>query len=84
MFIYLFIIYLSALGLMLHTRSSLRDEGCFIVAQGLSSCRAWAELPHSMWDLTPQAGIRPESPALQGGFLTLDHPGSPRMLYFNC
>ena len=33
-----------------------------------------------MWDL-PGPGIKPETPALQGGFLTTGLPGKP-LLYF--
>ena len=40
---------------------------------GFSSCGAWAELPHGMWDL-PGSGIEPVSPALPGGFLTTGPP----------
>ena len=35
----------------------------------LSSCGAWAQLLHGMWDL-PRPGIEPVSPALAGGFST--------------
>ena len=28
-----------------------------------------------MWDLVPQPGVEPMSPALQGGFLTTGSPG---------
>ena len=40
----------------------------------LSSCGAWAELLHSMWDL-PRTGLEPVSPALAGRFLTTAPPG---------
>ena len=44
---------------------------------GFSSCGAWAQLFHSMWDL-PRPGLEPMSPALAGGFLTTAPPGKPR------
>ena len=40
-----------------------------ILEQGLSSCGAWAQLPHSMWNL-PRPGIKPMSPALPGELFT--------------
>ena len=40
-----------------------------ILEQGLSSCGAWAQLPHGMWNL-PRLGIKPVSPALPGELLT--------------
>ena len=40
-----------------------------VVARGLSSCGARAQLLHGMWDLSGP-GIEPLSPALAGGFLT--------------
>ena len=43
----------------------------------LSSCGAWAELLHGMWDL-PGLGIEPMSLALAGGFFT---PEPPEMLH---
>ena len=47
-----------------------------VVAHGLSSCGAWAELLHGMWDL-PRPGLEPVSPALAGGFLTTAPPRKP-------
>ena len=42
----------------------------------LSSCGAWAQLLHGMWDL-PGPGLEPVSPALAGRFLTTVPPGKP-------
>ena len=39
----------------------------------LSSCCTWALLLQNMWDL-PRPGIKPISPALAGGFLTIEPP----------
>ena len=47
---------------------------------GFSSCGAWAQLPHRMWNLL-EPGIKSVSPALAGGFLTTRPPGSPK--YFS-
>ena len=40
----------------------------------LRSCRAWVQLPCSMWD-PPGPGIKPMSPALAGGSPTTGPPG---------
>ena len=51
-----------------------------VVACGLSSCGALAQLLHGMWDL-PRPGIEPVSPMLAGRFLTTAPPGkSPNLL----
>ena len=42
----------------------------------LRSCDAQAQLLCGMWDL-PGLGIRPMSPALAGGFFTIELPGKP-------
>ena len=42
----------------------------------LSSCSAWAYLIRGMWDL-PRPGVKPTSPALTGGFFTVEPPGKP-------
>ena len=47
----------------------------------LSSCGAWDQLFHGMWDL-PRPGIEPVSPALAGGFLTTAPPGKPSSFFF--
>ena len=47
----------------------------------LSSCGAWAQLLHGMWDL-PRPGIQPMSPALAGGFLTTMPPRKPTFFFF--
>ena len=43
-------------------------------AHGLSSCDAWAWLPHGTWDLL-RPGIEPMPPALADRFLTTGPPG---------
>ena len=48
-------------------------------ARRLSSCGAWAQLLHGLWDL-PGPRIEPLSPALAGGFLTTEPPG--KSLYY--
>ena len=47
----------------------------------LSSCRPWALLLRSLWNL-PGLGVKPVSPALAGRFLTAGPPGksSPSIL----
>ena len=45
-----------------------------VVARGLSSCGARAQLLRGMWDL-PEPGLEPVSPAWAGGFLTTAPPG---------
>ena len=52
--------------------SSLRHAGSFAVAPGLSC-------PTAHGILVPQPGNKPESPALEGRFLTTDHQGSPNI-----
>ena len=46
----------------------------------LSSCGAWAQLLHGMWDL-PGPELEPVSPALAGGFLTPASPGQPSVVF---
>ena len=46
-----------------------------VEARGLSSCGTRAYLPRGVWDLSPQPGIEPASPALEGGFFTTGPPG---------
>ena len=51
---------------------------------GISSCGTQTWLPLSMWGL-PGPGIQPTSPALAGGFLTLDHQGDlPSSFLIRC
>ena len=45
----------------------------------LSSCGAWAWLPHGMWNL-PRLGIKPRSPAVGGGPSTTGPPGKSAMM----
>ena len=61
----------------LGTRSSV------VVANGLSSCSAWAYLLCGMWDL-PGPGLEPMSPALAGRFLTSAPPGKPLIVVLIC
>ena len=49
----------------------------------LSSCGAWAQVLHGMWDL-PRPGLKPVSPALAGGFLTTAPPGKPLVGIVDC
>ena len=49
----------------------------------LSSCDTRASLLHSMWDL-PGSGIKPMSPALAGGFLSIALPGKSHGLLASC
>ena len=48
---------------------------------GFSSCSSQAELLHGFWDL-PGPGIKPMSPALAGGFLSIAPPGMPWNINF--
>ena len=47
----------------------------FIAGQGLSSCNRRATLPHSMWDLSPQPGIKPQPLNWKADFSTTGPPG---------
>ena len=61
-----------------------RSCGSRALERRLSSCGAWAQLLHSMWDL-PGPGIEPMSPALASRFLTTAPPGkSQEEDYFKC
>ena len=51
-----------------------------VVAGGLLSCSARAQLFHGMWDL-PGPGIEPMSPALAGNLYPLCHQGSPAQCF---
>ena len=53
---------------------ALGARASVVATHGLSSCRAWASLLHSMWDL-PGPGIELLSPALAGRFLSTVPPG---------
>ena len=46
----------------------------------LSSCGAWAQLLHGVWDL-PRPGLESVSPALAGIFLTTAPPGKLNKLF---
>ena len=52
----------------------LAAVACLVAERGLSSCDTGAQLPHGRWGL-PRPGIKPESSALEGGFLTTGPPG---------
>ena len=43
----------------------------------LSSCGAWPQLLHGLWD-PPGLVIEPVPPALAGGFLTTEQSGKPK------
>ena len=43
----------------------------------LSSCSAWARLPHAYGILVPRPELKLVTPSLQGGFLTTRPQGSP-------
>ena len=78
------LIYLPVLGLHFYemTFSSCSERGCSLaLVHGLLTALAslvaehelqgaWAQLPHSMWDL-PGSGMEPVSPSLAGEFLTI-------------
>ena len=53
---------------------ALGTRASVVVARGLSSCGARAQLLHGMWDL-PGPGLEPLSPALAGRFFTTAPPG---------
>ena len=59
----------------------LSSCGSRALERRLSSCGAWAQLLHGMWDL-PGPGLKPVSPALAGGFLTTAPPGKPCISLF--
>ena len=61
-------------GLQAHWLQQLQQMGSVVAANGLSSCGAWAQLLNGMWDL-PGPEIKPESPALAGGFPCPVSPG---------
>ena len=48
----------------------------------LSSCGAWAQLLHGMWDL-PGPGLEPVSPALAGRFPTTVPPGKSNRTFLS-
>ena len=59
----------------------LRSCGSQALEHSLSSCGAWALLPHSMWDL-PRPGIEPVSLVLTGRVLTTGPPGKSQVITF--
>ena len=60
----------------------LSSCGLWALEHRLSSCGAWAQLLRTMWDL-PRPGLKPMSPALAGGFLTIAPPGKSQHLSLN-
>ena len=58
--------------LLLLWSTGSRRTGSVVVARGLSSCGARAQLLCSMGNL-PRPGLEPVSPALAGGLLTTNH-----------
>ena len=60
----------------------LSSFGLRALQHRLSSCGAQAQLLHGMWDL-PGPGIKPVSPALAGGFLTIMPPGKSQSNHFS-
>ena len=50
--------------------------GAQTLEHGLSSCGAWAQLPHGMWEF-PRQGIESVSPTVAGRFFTTKPPGKP-------
>ena len=61
--------------------SSCGTWASVVAAHRLSSCGARAQLLRGMWDL-PRPGLKPVSPALAGGFLTIVPPGKvPYMIF---
>ena len=63
-------------GLLIAVASLVADGAQALEHTGFSSCGAWAQLPHSMWDL-PRSGVEPMSSALAGGFFTTELPENP-------
>ena len=57
--------------------------GSWAVEHRLRSCGTWAQLLCGMWDL-PRSRIKPMSPALAGGFLTIGPPGKSTWVFFIC
>ena len=94
--IYLFIYLFGCVGSSWwHVGSFVAVHGLFVAACGLlSSCGAWdpervgsvvvacrLSCPAACGTLVPWPGIKPASPALEGGFLTIGPPGkSPQQL----
>ena len=61
---------------------TLGARASVVVACGLSSCGARAQMLCSVWDL-PGPGLEPVSPALAGGFLTTEPPGkTPGQIFY--
>ena len=66
------LLFVAVCGLLLAVASLVVEHR--LQVHGLSSCGSRAQLLHGMWDL-PGPGIKPVSPALTGGFLTITPAG---------
>ena len=53
-------------------------------AHGISQQENWSRLPFPIPGGLPDPGIEPRSPALTGGFFTVESPGKPNALYIVC
>jgi len=63
-------------GLLIAVASLVADRAQAPGHTGFSSCGAWAQLLHRMWDL-PKSGAEPMPSALAGRFLTTELPEKP-------
>ena len=61
----------------------LSSCGSRALERRLSSCAARAQLLCGMWDL-PRPELKPASPALAAGFVTLRHQGSLTVFNLKC
>ena len=68
------IVVASLVGAWVLGHTGLSSCGLRALEDRLSSCGAWAQLLHDMWDL-PEPGIKSMSSAFQGRFLTTGPPG---------
>ena len=81
--IILFIYFLSSLGLRCMQGVGFSLWGTGSQHSGFSSCSPWAPqvwLPRGMWNL-PRSRLKLVSPTLAGGSQSLDHQGSPQVLF---
>ena len=62
-----------------HRSSGFSSSGSWALEHRLSSCGAWTQLLHGIWDL-PGAEIELKSPALAGGFFITEPAGKPQDL----
>ena len=78
------LIFVAVPGLLIAVASLVRNTGAWaavVVAHGLSSCGARAQLLRGMWDF-PRPGIEPVSPALSSGFSTTAPPWKPHTVFY--